>query len=92
MSLRYYGTARTQRFRKPPLSLEEYLFRQQVLSTYRRALRAVYKSHEKEDLLRYVKAEFKASDVQKELLQRRYELKKGTEKMEAMFQMMGMGS
>ncbi|XYA00108.1 hypothetical protein QA089_002643 [Meyerozyma guilliermondii] len=87
----YAPVNKAQRFQKPPLSLEEFLFRQQVLATYRRALRAIYKSHEKQDLLAFVKAEFKPSDASKELLQRRYELKKGTEKMEAMFQMMGMG-
>lgn len=84
--------AKTQRFKNPPLSLEEFLFRQQVLSTYRRAIRAVYKSHEKTDLLAFVKGEFASSGAPKELIQRQYELKKGTEKMEAMFQMMGMGS
>lgn len=66
------------------LSLEEFIFRQKVLSTYRSLMRVIYKHHEKSDLVLHAKQEFKQSAPTMELNQRRYLLQDGIRQINAM--------
>lgn len=75
--------------RKKFLSLEEFLFRQQVLSTYRSLMRAIYKHHEKVDLANFAKQEFTIDSAGMELSQRKYMLSEGIRRINMMATPMG---
>lgn len=70
------------------LSLEEFMFRAKVKSTYRKLIRIIYRTHEKEELLRYAKHEFAISSQVSDLSQRRYLLNDGVNKINQMLAMM----
>lgn len=75
---------RSKSLSKNALSLEEFIFRQKVLSTYRSLMRVIYKHHEKSDLVLYAKQEFKQNVSTMELSQRRYLLQDGIRQINAM--------
>lgn len=72
------------------LSLEEFMFRAKVKSTYRNLVRIIYKSHEREELLRYAKHEFELNEKMSDLSQRRYLLNDGVNKINQALAMMNL--
>ncbi|KAK6457492.1 uncharacterized protein RJT20DRAFT_2048 [Scheffersomyces xylosifermentans] len=74
------------------LPLEEFLFRQRVKGIYRDLLRIVYRSHEKQDLLRFVRDEFKINGTETDLNHRRYLLNLGLKRINEMITMLGIRS
>lgn len=72
----------------PTLSLEEFLFRQQVKSVYRQITRSVYKHHERQGLMNYLREEFKMNQSQ-DLNYRKYLLSQGIAKANDMANIMG---
>lgn len=72
------------------LSLEEFMFRTKVKSTYRKLIRIIYRTHEREELLRYAKHEFTMSKQVSDLSQRRYLLNDGVNKINQMLAMMNL--
>lgn len=69
---------------KEVLSLEEFVFRQKVLQTYRTLMRAVYKHHEKQGLAEFAKQEFKATSAGVQLSLRKYLLEDGIRRINSM--------
>lgn len=88
-SVRLLGT---KRLPKKTLSLEEFLFRKRLLSVYRLLLRAINKSHEKDDLRRFVKDEFTINNKETDLNHRKYLLTIGIGRINDMLKQMGIGS
>lgn len=78
--------------KKPFLSLEEFMFRQRVLQTYRNLMRIIYKHHEKQDLLKYAKEEFRINREQKELNHRKYLLHIGLNRINDMAKVFGINA
>ncbi|CAK7915367.1 hypothetical protein CAAN3_17S01442 [[Candida] anglica] len=74
------------------LSLDEWLFRKEVFKLYRNVVRATYKTHQRNELLAYAKAEFKQNNNASELAQRKYLLNIGTKHFEDMSKSIGLGS
>lgn len=74
---------------KPYLSLEEFVFRQKVLLTYRQVMRIIYKHHEKEELASFARHEFNINREQKELTHRKYLLHTGIGRINDMAKMFG---
>lgn len=74
---------------KPALSLEEFLFRQRVLQTYRHVMRLAYKHHERQDLCRFAREEFRLNQ-NATLSHRKYLLHTGTSKIEDMARVLGL--
>ncbi|CAK7901735.1 hypothetical protein CAAN1_06S05468 [[Candida] anglica] len=74
------------------LSLDEWLFRKEVFKLYRNVVRAAYKTHQRNELLAYAKAEFKQNNNASELAQRKYLLNIGTKHFEDMSKSIGLGS
>jgi len=72
------------------LSLEEFMFRAKVKSTYRKLVRIIYRTHEKEELLRYAKHEFTMNNQVSDLSQRRYLLNDGVNKINQTLAMMNL--
>lgn len=72
------------------LSLEEFMFRAKVKSTYRKLVRIIYRTHEREELLRYAKIEFTMNNQVSDLSQRRYLLNDGVNKINQMLAMMNL--
>lgn len=77
---------------KNVLSLEEFLFRKQVLKTYKEAMRVIYKHHEREELARFVRDEFKLNEGEKSLSHRRYLLQTGISRMNDMTKLLGISA
>ncbi|KAG7662586.1 uncharacterized protein J8A68_003883 [[Candida] subhashii] len=75
---------------KHAVSLEEFLFRNRVKCIYRDLLRQVYKNHEKEALLGFIRDEFRANSQQTDLNYRKYLLSLGINKINHMSASMGM--
>lgn len=78
--------------KKPFLSLEEFLFRQRVLQTYRNLMRIIYKHHEKQDLLKFAKEEFNINREEKELNHRKYLLHIGLNRINDMARSFGINA
>ena len=57
---------------KNALSLEEFLFRSRAISIYRELCREIYKTHERQDLMRFLRDEFKVNSKQSDLQYRKY--------------------
>lgn len=72
------------------LSLEEFMFRSKVKSTYRKLVRIIYRTHEREELLRYAKHEFTMNNQVSDLSQRRYLLNDGVNKINQTLAMMNL--
>lgn len=70
------------------LSLEEFLFRQQIRSIYKQVVRVVYKHHEKFELMRFLRHEFKLSSDH-DLTYRKYLLNQGIGRINDMAAVMG---
>jgi hypothetical protein len=75
---------------KNVLSLDEFIFRQKVLSTYRDIIRLINSSHEKKDLLEFVKHEFKANIHETDLTHRKYLLNMGITRINKMIPVLGL--
>lgn len=71
------------------LSLNEFLYRAQVRKVYRDLVRAVYKTHEKEDLMGYARHEFRIHDKETDLKKRRYLLNDGVKKISKFMLLIG---
>lgn len=71
------------------LSLEEFLFRQRLLGVYRQLMRLIYKSHEKHDLIKFARDEFKINREEKDLNHRKYLLALGINRINDMMKIMG---
>ncbi|SGZ49454.1 CIC11C00000005586 [Sungouiella intermedia] len=78
--------------RKPMLSLEEFMFRLRVLHTYRRLMRIIYKHHEKQDLLKFAKDEFRINREETELNHRKYLLQLGLTRINDMAKVFGINA
>lgn len=74
------------------LSLEEFLFRQRLLGVYRQLMRVVYKSHEKQDLVKFARDEFKMNKEEKDLNHRKYLLTLGINRINDMMKIMGINA
>lgn len=83
---------RKLRTNKPVLSLEEFLFRQRLLSIYRSLIRLIYTTHEKDDLIKFASAEFKINNRETDLNHRKYLLTLGVNRINEMIKMMGLKS
>ena len=59
-------------YNKNALSLEEFLFRSRAISIYRELCREIYKTHERQDLMRFLRDEFKVNSKQSDLQYRKY--------------------
>lgn len=69
----------------PTLPLDEFLFRQQVKHTYRQILRLIYGHHERDDLLAFIRPEFR---IEGDLTYRKYLLNQGIQRAKDMAQVM----
>lgn len=74
------------------LSLDEFLFRKQVLETYRSLIRLCYKSHERYDLIKYVREEFRINDKENDIAYRKYLLSSGKNKINQMIPILGIST
>lgn len=68
------------------------MFRQQVLSTYRSVMRLIYKHHERVDLARFARDEFRVNSKVTELSTRRYLLQTGIKRIEDMSRLLGISA
>lgn len=72
----------------PTVSLEEFLFRLQVKGIYRQITRSVYRHHERDELMKYLRDEFKVrNDL--DLSYRKFLLSQGIGKANDMATVMG---
>lgn len=71
------------------LSLEEFIFRQNVLSTYRSVMRIIYKHHERAGLAQFAREEFRMNSKETELTTRKYLLQTGISKINDMANVFG---
>lgn len=78
--------------RKPFLSLEEFVFRQKVLQTYRHVMRIIYKHHEKNDLAKFAREEFKVNREETNLNHRKYLLQIGLNRINDMATVFGINA
>lgn len=78
----------TRRF-KDALPLEEFLFRQKVKKVYRDALRQIYASPQKDELLLFLKHEWVKNPIP-DISQRQYMLSQGTKQIEQIAQTMNL--
>lgn len=81
-----------KRPRKEFLSLEEFVFRQKVLLTYRSIMRIIYKHHERADLAKYARDEFRVNAKETELAHRKYLLHTGIRTVNDMAQVFGINA
>lgn len=75
---------RVARAPKNGLSFEEFIFRREVLKTYRHITRVIYKHHEKTDLATFAKQEFRQDCAGMLISQRKYLLKDGIKRINLM--------
>lgn len=85
LSIRSYGTKSI----KNALSLEEFLFRSRVRSTYRELARQIYKTHERQDLMSFLRDEFQVNSNQTDLQYRKYLLSQALTKINQMSASLG---
>lgn len=78
--------------KKPFLSLEEFVFRLKVLLTYRQVMRIIYKHHEKDELAKFAREEFKMNQEAKELNHRKYLLTIGINRINDMAKVFGINT
>lgn len=71
------------------LPLEEFLFQKQLKSIYKVVCREIYKSHEKADLMEFMRSEFKLVGNH-DLTYRKYLLNQGMARINDMANVMGM--
>lgn len=74
------------------LSLEEFIFRRKVLETYRALMRVVYRSHERHELAKYARDEFRSQAREQDLSHRKYLLLTGIKKIDDTLRLLGMSS
>lgn len=79
----------TSRSIKNALSLEEFLFRSRAKSTYRELTRQIYKTHERHDLMSFLRYEFDANAKQTDLQYRKYLLSQAMSKINQMSASLG---
>lgn len=77
--------------RKPLLLLEEFIFRQKVLQTYKAVMRVIYKHHEKTDLAQFARDEFRMN-ADAELNHRKYLLQIGLGRINDMAKVFGISA
>lgn len=98
----FYPVHKTMRFllfrslshfsNKNVLSLEEFLFRKEVLKTYKDMMRVIYKHHERSELAKFARDEFKLNQGQKSLSHRKYLLQTGLVRMNEMTKLLGIST
>lgn len=71
-------------------SLEEFLFQQRVKQVYRAVLRQIYKHHERDDLVKFVRDEFKVNANERDLNHRKYLLSLGVNQIASMSASLGL--
>ncbi|KAI5967375.1 hypothetical protein KGF57_000403 [Candida theae] len=71
-------------------SLEEFLFQQRVKQVYRTVLRQIYKHHERDDLIKFVRDEFKVNANERDLNHRKYLLSLGVSQIVSMSASLGL--
>lgn len=76
---------------KRVLLLEEFVFRQKVLQTYRAVMRVIYKHHEKADLAQFARDEFRLN-ANAELNHRKYLLQLGLGRINDMAKVFGISA
>lgn len=86
----FSSTSRALRRAEKVLLLEEFLFRQRIIGIYRELFRVIYKSHEKVDLARFVRDEFKMNLKETDLGHRKYLLSIGVSRINEMSKIMGL--
>ncbi|ODV76856.1 uncharacterized protein CANTADRAFT_32624, partial [Suhomyces tanzawaensis NRRL Y-17324] len=70
-------------------SLQEFVFRQRIRLIYRDLARIVYRSHEKDELMRFVRDEFRMNSLETDINHRRYLLNLGISRINDMIRVMG---
>lgn len=73
-----------------PLLLEDFVLRSKVITMYRDVVRIVYKTHEKADLMDYVRHEFKTSGIGSDISHKRYLYSTGMDRINQTLSMMGL--
>ncbi|CAK9438717.1 uncharacterized protein LODBEIA_P29410 [Lodderomyces beijingensis] len=71
-------------------SLEEFMFQRKVKGIYRLVLRQIYKHHERDDLVRFIRDEFKTNSTQRDLQHRKYLLSQGINQINQMSASLGL--
>ncbi|KAI5949629.1 hypothetical protein CANMA_005436 [Candida margitis] len=71
-------------------SLEEFLFQQRVKQVYRAVLRQIYKHHERDDLVKFMRDEFKLNANERDLNHRKYLLSLGVNRIASMSASLGL--
>ncbi|KAG5421719.1 hypothetical protein I9W82_000811 [Candida metapsilosis] len=71
-------------------SLEEFLFQQRVRHVYRAVLRQIYKHHERQDMVKFVRDEFKVNANERDLNHRKYLLSLGVSQIASMSASLGL--
>lgn len=72
------------------LPLDEFLFRQRVLHTYRAIMRMAYKHHERKGLVEHARSEFRLNAHESALVTRKYLLQSGILKVNDMANVLGL--
>ena len=93
MAVRFLQTIRNHSLNgKKVLSLEEFMFRRNVLSTYRSVMRMIYKHHERVGLAQFAREEFRMNSKETELTTRKYLLQTGISKINDMVSVFGINA
>ncbi|QBM90172.1 hypothetical protein METSCH_E04130 [Metschnikowia aff. pulcherrima] len=93
MAVRFLQTIRNHSLNgKKVLSLEEFIFRRNVLSTYRSVMRMIYKHHERVGLAQFAREEFRMNSKETELTTRKYLLQTGISKINDMVSVFGINA
>lgn len=74
---------------KSVLSLDEFIFRKEVISLYRQIARTVYKTHQRKELMEFAKTEFASQRHVEDMQQRKYLVHQGKRQFETMAQSLG---
>lgn len=80
----------TSKLKKDIPSLEEYLFKQRVKQVYRSVLRQLAHHHEKRDLTKFIRDEFKVNEAERDLTYRKYLLSQGLNRIGQMSASLGL--
>lgn len=92
MFLRQFQRNVSRLNKKPFLSLEEFVFRQKVLLTYRKLMRIIYKHHERTDLAKFAREEFNVNREERNLNHRKYLLQIGLNRINDMLTVFGVNA
>lgn len=72
------------------LLLEDFVLRSKVIAMYRDLVRIVYRTHEKAELMDYVRHEFKTSGIGSDISHKRYLYSTGMDRINQTLSVMGL--